>query len=203
MKKEKIKRIVPVVLIIVVSLIALFAIWLLGRAIFKPGKKENTQSQISVAREALLSAEVSRGTTMTVRGPITADETFKTYQLTIKPNERRMVTYEGYLGAVINSKDYTNNTAAYEEFVYALDKAQMVNANPLEGADDDTRGVCAAGRLIEFDLTNNGASNYHLWTSTCKGSPGSFRASSEQIRSLFMKQIPDASALLKEAKINF
>lgn len=203
MKNDKMKQLIPVILIAVVTLIALFAIWLLGRAIFSGGNKQDTKSEISQAREALLSTDLSRGVMMTVRGPITADETFKTFLIYISPEERYMTAYEGYRGTVIDSKNYPNNTVAYEEFVYALNKAQMIDSKPLTSDSDDTRGVCARGKLTEFDLLTNGSSHYHLWTSTCKGSPGSLKASSQQLRDLFVKQIPDASKLFKEAKINF
>jgi hypothetical protein len=89
---------------------------------------------------------------------------------------------------------------AYDEFVHALEKAALLRGAPFNENDDDTRGTCAAGRLYEYEIINNNQTVERLWTSTCKGSPGSLNASAEQLTDLFTRQIPDARAPL--SKIN-
>ena len=135
---------------------------------------------------------------MTVRGPLVANEEFHSYQVTIDQSERSLVTYQGYLEQSIGSKSYGNNLKAYEQFVYALDKANFMLGDELTGDKNDTRGICATGLVYEFEVIDAASTVKRLWTSTCKGSPGSLKASVTQIKSLFLKQIPDSDQLLRK-----
>lgn len=189
-------RVVPVVIVLIVIALVIAAAVSIGRAIFGGG--DQTPVQEDVGQTALLNTSTNRSVRMTVRGPIVADENFRSYQVSVDPLNRSMVTYSGYLEQTINSKQYPNNLKAYEEFVYALDKANLMKGTAFEGDKDDTRGICASGRVYEFEVLNNNVTVKRLWTSTCKGSPGSFKASVEQVTSLFTKQIPDSRTLLRE-----
>ena len=62
----------------------------------------------------------------------------------------------------------------------------------MSGDANDTRGVCAGGILYEFEIREGDNAVKQLWTSTCKGSPGSLKASADQLRELFLAQVPDA-----------
>jgi hypothetical protein len=134
---------------------------------------------------------------MTVRGPIVANEQFHSYQMSINSLSRSLTTYQGYLEQPIASKAYDNNLKAYEQFVYALDKANYMNGDELTGDKNDTRGICATGLVYEFEVLNADATVKRLWTSTCKGSSGSLKASVSQIGDLFRAQIPDSTTLLR------
>jgi hypothetical protein len=138
---------------------------------------------------------------MTVRGPIVADENFRSYRVTVDNNSRDLVTYSGYLDDTIGSKHLGNNTRAYEQFVHALDKANLTKGTPFEGEKDDTRGICATGEVYEFEIVEAGSVVKRLWTSTCKGSSGSLRASVKQVSDLFLEQIPDSDELLDKVDL--
>jgi hypothetical protein len=186
-------RIVPIILVLVVIAIVIAALVSIGRALFGG----NTQSpQTDTGRAALLTTSTDHSVRMTVRGPIVANESFHSYQVAVDPTSRSLTTYQGYLQQSLNSKSYDNNTNAYEQFVYALDKASMMNGTELTGDKNDTRGICATGLVYEFEVLQNGSTVKRLWTSTCKGSPGSFTASVSQVSSLFLAQIPDSKTLL-------
>ena len=77
----------------------------------------------------------------------------------------------------------------------------MVKGIELEGDRNDIRGVCATGRVSEFSVLDESVFVKKLWTSTCKGSVGSLKASSTQLTQLFVSQIPDADKLIKKIKL--
>jgi hypothetical protein len=188
-------RIFPIILVIIVIAIAVAALVSIGRVIFSGNGTD--QPQVDVSREALLNTETGHSVRMTVRGPIVADENFRSYRVTVDANTRNLTTYSGYLDQPIETKDFGNNTQAYEEFVYALDRANLVKGTSLENGKDDTRGICATGRVYEFEVIDSESVIKRLWTSTCKGSPGSFKGSVTQVQNLFLQQIPDNRDMLR------
>lgn len=186
-------RVFSIVLVLIVIAIAVAALVSVGRAIFGGG--EATQTQVDVGRNALLNTSIDRSVRMTVRGPLVADENFRSYQVTIGPSNRSLVAYSGYLDQTLDSRQYGNSVRAYEEFVYALDKANLVKGEELKGEKDDTRGICATGNVYQFEILNGISAVKRLWSSTCKGSLGSLKANVTQIEALFHKQIPDSKFL--------
>lgn len=187
-------RIVPVILVLIVVAIVIAALVSVGRAILG-GSTQTTQT--NAGRDALLDTSIGHSVQMTVRGPIVANEQFHSFQITVDPLNRNMTTYQGYLDQPINSKTYDNNVKAYEQFVYALDKANLMNGDELTGNKNDTRGICATGLVYEFSVMSGDTTVKRLWTSTCKGSPGSLQASVSQVGDLFKAQIPDESNLVR------
>jgi hypothetical protein len=187
-------RIVPIILVLIVIAIVIAALVSVGRAIF--GGEQTTES--NTGRDALLDTSLGHSVRMTVRGPLVANEEFHSYQITVDPSLRSLVTYQGYLEQSIGSKSYGNNLKAYEQFVYALDKANLMDGTELTGDKNDTRGICATGLVYEFEAINSGSTVKRLWTSTCKGSQGSLRASVSQVKNLFLSQIPDNETLLRK-----
>ncbi len=196
-------RFIPVLLVIVVIIIAVVALVSLARAIFFSGDRDNNQAsqQLDRNRSALLTTSADRRVEMTVRGPIVAEENFNSLRIVVSPNSRTLTTYRGYLDKRIDRIKLGNNVKAYTEFVNALDKANLALGVPFSEDDDDTNGICATGRIYEYQLFEGDQSIMRLWTSTCKGSPGSLKASSEQLTDLFIAQIPDARTPL--GNINF
>jgi hypothetical protein len=193
-------RIFPVILVLIIIAIAIAALVSVGRAIFGGGGEQPSQSQTQVdtSRESLLNPAVNHSVRMTVRGPIVADENFRSYQIIASADNRSLTTYSGYLERSIDTKQLNNNVKAYEEFVYALDKAAMAKGEAFTGEKDDTRGICATGKVYEFEILDGSTTVKRLWTSTCKGSQGSLKASSKQLEALFHDQIPERKALLNK-----
>ena len=199
MYKGNSSRILPIILILIVVAVAIAGLVSVGRMIF--GGDQTDPTQVDVGRDALLNTSIDRSVRMTVRGPIVADEEFRSYQVTISPTSRQIATYSGYLETPIQVQQYSNNVQAYEQFVYALDKANMMNGQELLEEKNDTRGICATGNVYEFEVLQAGSAVKRLWTSTCKGSPGSFKANVEQVENLFFDQIPDVREVLKDIDI--
>jgi hypothetical protein len=188
-------RVVPILLVLIVIAIAVAALVSAGRAIF--GGDQTGKTQVDIGRDALLNTTLDHSVRMTVRGSIVADENFRSYQVVVNPTDRSLTTYSGYLDQPLDTKQYGNNAKAYEEFVYALDKANMMKGDAFSGDKDDTRGLCATGEVFEFEVLNGGNVVKRLWTTTCKGSTGSLKASTTQLETLFHNQIPDSRTVLR------
>jgi len=198
MANYRTSRVLPIVLVIVIIIIAIASLVSLARVVFFSGPSTDSAQTVDVSRDALLNTSVDHSVKMTVRGPIVADEKFYSYQITVSPNERSLTTYNGYLGTVVDQTNLPNSIPAYEQFVFALDKADLSKGTELEGEKNDVRGVCATGRVTEFEIINGANTVKKLWTSTCKGSAGSLDASVQQLTGLFTTQIPDATALIRK-----
>jgi hypothetical protein len=191
MANYRTSRILPTILTIVIIIVAIAGLVGLARLIFtgstsKPPTTDNSQRK-------LLDSSEGRAVSMTVRGPIVADEDFRSYSVTISPTSRQFQAYTGYLDVITDQETLPNNTAAYEQFVHALNKANMVAGTPLEGEKNNILGVCASGKVYEFSLLNAGDIEEMLWTSTCSGSKGSLKASAAQLSELFLDQIPESA----------
>ena len=191
MQRNRGARLFPLFLTLVVVVIIIIGIIALGKAIFG-GNQTQTQTTplVDDGRQALLDTASDRSVRLIVRGPIVAHENFKTYTIIVSPASRTMTVYQGYTDdKITNSKALTNNKQSYEQFVYALDKANMMH-----GIDDksknDVRGICATGYVYEYAVLKNNAVVKNLWTSTCSGSKGTLDASTTQLKNLFMEQIP-------------
>jgi hypothetical protein len=200
MARYSTSRIIPVALVVIIIIIAIAAIVSLARVVFFSGSS-STPATVDTSREALLSTSADHSVRMTVRGPIVASEEFYSYRIDISPNVRAIKTFKGYLGDVVKSTSLVNSVAAYEEFVYALDKANMAKGTQLEGDKDDLRGICATGRVYEFSILEDDTVVKRLWTSTCKGSSGSLDASVQQLTRLFINQIPDAEDTIDDVNL--
>lgn len=199
MANYRTSRIIPVVLVVVIIIIAIASLVSLARVVFFSGSSTNT-TQVDVSRDALLNTSVNHSVSMTVRGPIVADETFHSYKIDISSNNRTLSTYTGYLNTVVDQTSLGNNVASYGEFVNALDKANLTKGKQLTGDKNDTSGVCATGNVYQFTIYDGTTDVKDLWTSTCSGSKGSLDASVTQLTSLFVKQIPGADKMI--SKIN-
>src|SRR5664279_1024795 len=197
MNRSRMSRVVPIALILIVIAVAVAALVSVGRTLLGGG----TQSVADTSQAALINTSADRSVRMTVRGPIVANENFRSYQLVVTPNDRTLSTYSGYLNQPIADVRLDNNIKAYEEFVYALNRANMVQGTAFTGDQDDTRGICATGKVYEFEILTGTNVGKRLWTSTCKGSTGSLKASVSQLQSLFLQQVPTNKDLLSKIKL--
>jgi len=200
MARLNISRIIPIVLVLIIVAVAIAALVSLTRAVFFSGSSQ-TASTIDVGREALLDTKADRSVRMTVRGSIVADEEFRSYQITIAPANRSLTTYTGYLDKKVDQVILGNNTPAYEQFVYAADRANIMKGTELSGDKNDTRGICATGRVYQFEVLKADKVIKNLWTSTCRGSLGSLDANIDQLTNLFVVQLPTADVLIRKISL--
>lgn len=192
-------KILPFILVAGIIIIAIAAIVSVGRLIFSANT--STPAKTDISREELRDTSPGHSVSVTVRGPIVGDEDFRTYSIEVSPESRQLKTYQGYRDTVIDQKIVTNTAQAYEEFVYALDRAGLASGAELEGDRNDTRGICANGKLYEFSILKDGKSVKTLWTTTCRSAAGSLRASETILVPLFKDQIPDATKLTRKVQL--
>ena len=194
-RRNSFSRFVPILLVIVITIVAVAAVIAIGRALFGKNDSGQTDQNVNTGQVALLSTEEGRAVRLTVRGPIVANENFRSYSVIISPSSRDMTTYEGYLDKEINQKKLDNNMKAYTELVYALDKRKMMNGTQLTEQQNDLRGICASGKVYKFETLKDNSVVKSLWTSDCSGSKGSAQANVNEILDMFLKQIPDAKKM--------
>lgn len=204
MDRSGLQRLTPVILILLIVVIAVAALFSLGRTLFT-NNSTNTPNATTeeTAKEALTNVLANRSVVMTVRGPIVANENFHSYKIAISPDSRNMTTYTGYIRDVVAVSQLSNNSQAYTQFVYALDREKLMNGTPFEGRADDTRGICPTGLVYEFSVLKDQDIVRKLWTSTCPNARGSLRATSlQRVTSLFKKQIPEFNTLASKVKLS-
>lgn len=209
--KSGASRFIPMALVGVIAVLLVVVFVWLGRLVFgakdsTPPKAVESTSQTAKKPDVkpesntpeLTSLLANRAVRITVRGPIVADENYRSYTITVSPGARNMTTYKGYKLEQIDSEQLQNTSKAYGELVFALDRAHLMVGDELTSDANDTRGICATGSLYEFELLEDGKTTKRLWTSTCKGSPGSLKANLNQVMNLFTNQIPDYSKQLSK-----
>jgi hypothetical protein len=185
------RRFISIAVIIVIMAVAIFGLIFVANLLFfsngsSPFVKINTHES------DLLSTTANREVRANVRGPIVADENFRSYQIDITPSTRTFTVYNGYEDQVSSNESLYNNTPSYTQFVYALDHARLMNANELTGSANNTAGVCATGFLYEFTILNDGKQIKQLWTTSCGNAGGSLGVNFNPVLQLFIVQIPDA-----------
>ena len=198
--KNSLSRFVPILLVIVITIVAVAAVIAIGRSILGGGSSSSNTTDDTVVtdegRVALLTTDISRSIRLTVRGPIVANENFRSYQITISPESREITTFRGYLDEIIDTKKFDNNVRAYEELVHALDKRRMMDGRALTEEQNDLRGICASGQIYQFDTLVNGETVRSLWTSDCDGSKGSATANVSEVIDMFLNQIPEGRKIV-------
>lgn len=203
MDRSGLQRVIPIILVIIVVIVAAVALFSLGRTLFGGGgESESPAPTTNTGQSALTTTTADRSVRMSVRGPIVAGEDFHSYTITVSPDARNMTTYVGYVGQQVGNSQLTNNVQAYTQFVNALSLAKLMDGTPLTGDANDTNGVCATGYLYVFDTLQATNVVQSLWTTTCKGSPGSLKANLPQVRSLFQLQIPTYATLASDVDMN-
>lgn len=195
MQRNSGARLLPMFIIFVIVIVVIVAIISIARSFL--GGSSDPSVVSDEGEKALLNTSTTRSVRLTTRGPLVASENFRSTVIEVSPSERSMTVFTGYIGDVLDSREYSNTHQAYEQFVYALNKANMMRGNSSEEkeGDDDIRGVCATGYVYDYAVLSNDNVVKHLWTSTCDGSKGTLDASTRQLNSLFQAQIPDSSAL--------
>lgn len=194
MDRSKISRIIPIALTLVIAAVIIAAFISLIRFVFFSGPT-TSNSTTDIGNSSLINTSADRAVSLTVRGPIVADESFRSYQIKVSPTGRSLVVYKGYIEEPIKTITLTNNTKAYEQFVYALDKANMMKGVEVKN-NNDLRGVCAPGSIHEYQTLKSDVVQKGLWTSSCSGSRGTLNASSVQLNSLFVAQIPGSRDII-------
>ncbi len=161
--------------------------------IFRGGGDPEPQPQARLIDRANTSTEVR----MTEEFAITADQTHRQVVITVGQNSASLTFERGYEGDVIRTQSYTNNPTAYAHFLRALDIAGYTNGDDTE-ANRDWRGYCPQGRRYIYEIVDGTEVSQRYWSTTCGNKFATLKGQSNLIRQLFVQQIPDYNALIRE-----
>lgn len=192
------RRMAPLILIVIITVLVIAILVAVGRALL--GGPSGPEEVVDTSRQSLLSTSQGSKIQMTVRGPIVADENFRSYQITISPSSRQFVAYSGYLDKVISDKRLSNNVPAYEELVFALDRMGMMSGVEVEGSDNDVRGICSGGQLYQYAVLEGDTVVKKLWTTSCSKPKGTLEGNAQAIGDMFVRQFDDGYELIRDAR---
>lgn len=151
--------------------------------IFSGGNSTNGPSPINPVSLASTNSSVR----LVTEGQESADSTYREIQITIGQNSSELDVIGGYNGNVISSHQISNNQAAYDVFLHALNLAGFSNGDL--SASQDERGHCALGQRYLYEIIGpNGGVRQKLWNDSC--GVGTFKGQDTYIRQLFQLQIP-------------
>jgi len=167
-------------LAVIVLVIVVFVVVLRGFT----GNSRKPQQQINLMDYTNSQTVVK----FTADGPVTADPNHYGYRITVGRDSSTIEIVQGYQNNVTQAQTYDNNTAAYADFLRAL-QLQNFTKGDSDSAKSDDRGVCPNGTRYTFEIDNNGQTVQRYWSTSCGG--GTFRGSANTVRSLFQRQIPD------------
>lgn len=196
MNRGGFSRFIPLILFVGVIVVVIAALISIGGRLF--GSETSTNDP---GETALVSMDVENSVRMTARGAIVSQEEHRSYQIEISPEQRSLVAYEGYLERPLEAVELGNNSRAYEEFVYALSRSELMRGN--EGSEDekDLRGRCPKGSVYVYETINASGVVKRLWTSTCRGESGTLKANHSSVRDLFLAQIPEGQDTIRPLRI--
>lgn len=189
------RRIILASMVLLAVIFLVFIFNLINNTINDSSKSSATENSEST----LLLNSADSSVTMEIRKEIQADEYFSSFLITVSPTTRSIVAMKGYDKKIVDSKIYNNNKYAYEQFVYALEKVDILNIRNLNENDNDTRGVCPTGNLTTFNVIKGQSSVKKIWTTSCKDTKGNMKANLSKLYNLFIAQLPeDSSSIVSE-----
>ena len=150
---------------------------------------------IDLADYITSSSEVS----LTIDGPITADQTHSAIKITVDERRATAELIKGYEGQVQDSKSYATNENLYANLLLSLKRAGFIVGLTDESLNDE-RGYCPTGLRYVYELKDNGNEVRRLWSTSCSRD-STFKGMGETVRTLFQSQIPDYDILLDKANL--
>jgi hypothetical protein len=130
---------------------------------------------------------------LTITGPITADKTHQSVQVTVGATQTTFQILQGYQGRVQTSRTFENNQTSYSYFLQALTVAGFARGSKLQ--IPNKYGYCASGETYTFELLENSSAILNNWATSCGTGIGTFRGSTSQTVALFQAQVPDYQTL--------
>lgn len=149
-------------------------------------------------QQVVLSDYVNSDATVryTMDGRIVAKEKHYAIRINVSRTRRSVEILNGYDGQVERSQDYENDINAFNTFLEALELAGYTKARENPEQEDDS-GVCPTGNRYIYELTDTGAENLRLWSTSCTTRQGTFDGRASLVRQLFQAQIPNYSEVIR------
>ena len=190
---SKLKWILIIFILLFVLILVGWGLSAVARSVFNNSSDKDT----SIVEEP---AETSINGVSTVSyivdGPVVASSLHRSYKIDVSSSVVRMRVFSDFGQKVISEKSYTNNETAYSNFVFSLERANATAR--FEGTDEEDdlaeQGVCPKGHRYILEIGDD----IRRWTTSCDRTQGTAAGQMTTIRSLFIKQIPDFSTLIKD-----
>jgi len=125
---------------------------------------------------------------LVVDGPIIADQDHRAFRITVGNSQVTVEALKGYQFETIESKAFTNNQESYTNFLRAIDAAGFSRGNE-KSPNTNPKGTCPSGSRVNLKIWNGATEVQNYWTTSC-GGQGNFKGNLQQVRSLFVKQVP-------------
>lgn len=126
---------------------------------------------------------------LTTIGPVESDQTHTESRITVGSSQATIEKFQGYQeDNTLLNRSYANNSAAYADFLRALQLAGYRLGNTDKSAND-YRGYCPQGTRYVFAIQDGSNTIEQFWSSSC--GTGTFKGKTDLVVSLFRAQIPD------------
>lgn len=132
-------------------------------------------------------------------GELTSEEERLAIRISVSRNQRKIEVLQGYNEKVIKEQTLSNTAAAYDEFVNSIKKAGYDKWKKSKYNND--KGVCPQGTKTTYKLVDGNEELLSLWATSCGKSDGNFDGSSEIVKWLFEKQIPDFETITENVEL--
>jgi hypothetical protein len=138
---------------------------------------------------------------VTEDGPINADQSHNELDMTVGSSVNQINVEQGYQGTIIRSGNYANNTAAYTEFLNALQLAGFNLGETGSKVNSNPSGYCATGSRYTYEIINSdGSVIQNFWSTSCDDS-GTYKGNAAAVMGLFIAQFPDYSSITENADL--
>ena len=167
--------------------------------IFGGGGKPPIEEQLKPLPEY---SDTFAETSMTIRGEINGEDIHREVRITVGQFQRRLDIIAGYSGNVIQTQTFSNSEPAYDEFLWAIDRAGfLLERKGLSPAQANEKGQCPLGNTFEFELNDSGDVLLYLWASSCSKNIGTLKGNSSLLQTLFKNQITNYNQLVSGVQL--
>lgn len=125
----------------------------------------------------------------TTIGPINAPSEHGEMQISVTDTATTIDFFSGYDGNVVASRTYPHSSAAFSEFLHALEKFEYTEGNTDE-ALADSKGYCPTGNRYIFEIREGAEVVQSYWATSCRGTK-TYRGDLQGTLEMFERQIPD------------
>lgn len=171
-------------------LICIGLIWAIVALVVRGFRSGNTTT--TTTKPLTSYAQTDAQAQLVIDGPIVQATEHNSVRITVSRSQTQIEVLQGYDGQVLTQRAYANSENGYEDFLAALDKLGFSKSFQ-KGTAQTEQGVCPVGTRYVYTLDDTSKQIGRAWSSTCSG--GTMSNTRTQIRTLFVKQIPEKEYL--------
>lgn len=177
-------RVARIILFVLVTAGLIWLIVILFSKAFSTAPATTTTNKTPLVSYANSDATAS----MLIDGPVVVDEIHQALRISVDRSQSKVELINGYEGNVVREETFANNTAGYEAFLKALDKA-LFDSPVSKSISADERGYCPLRNRFVYTLSTGTKDIVRTWTSSC--GIGNYTGDRALTRTLFINQIPN------------